>query len=132
MNPAAQGQELIKASSVSEAPNPNTYEIDDLICFLSNQNTKEYSTKKAEVKNLPLPLIEKFIENTKSLSPAEQAVFDLYVKGHTTKKISEILYLSINTIKTHNRHIYAKLNVASRHELLVYIKMLKDMGKIPE
>ena len=67
--------------------------------------------------------------NVKSLSPAERAVFDLYVKGHTAKEITEILCLSINTIKSHNKKIYMKMNVASRKELLTFVNMLRKAGK---
>lgn len=68
------------------------------------------------------------MENIGTLSPAEKAVFDLYMEGHTGKEISEKLYLSINTIKTHNKRIYEKMNVSSRNELMVYIKMMKEMN----
>ncbi|HHW98320.1 MAG TPA: helix-turn-helix transcriptional regulator, partial [Firmicutes bacterium] len=60
------------------------------------------------------------------LSPAEKAVFDLYVEGYKAKEIAAILCLSINTIKTHNRRIYMKLNVSSRKELMVYVNMMKE------
>lgn len=78
---------------------------------------------------IPLTLLEEFVNNTNNLSPAERDVFDLYVQGHTAKEIASILSLSINTIKTHNKRIYMKLNVGSRKELLLYINMLKDIGQ---
>ena len=78
---------------------------------------------------LPSPVLYGFLENTKTLSPAERSVFDLYVQGYNAKEIAEILYLSINTIKTHNRRIYMKLDVSFRKELLLYVEMLKEAGK---
>lgn len=95
-------------------------EIDDLIEFLSTQDEAPD----------PLPgqsaLYQKFVKNIDTLSAAERAVFDLYMRGHTAREIAEILCLSINTIKTHNRRIYMKLNVTSRKELMVYIQMMEE------
>ena len=95
-------------------------EIDDLIEFLSTQDEAPD----------PLPgqsaLCQEFVKNIDTLSAAEQAVFDLYMRGHTAREIAEILCLSINTIKTHNRRIYMKLNVTSRKELMVYIQMMEE------
>ena len=95
-------------------------EIDDLIEFLSTQDEAPD----------PLPgqsaLYQEFVKNIDTLSAAERAVFDLYMRGHTAREIAEILCLSINTIKTHNRRIYMKLNVTSRKELMVYIQMMEE------
>ena len=66
------------------------------------------------------------MKNIDTLSAAERAVFDLYMRGHTAREIAESLCLSINTIKTHNRRIYMKLNVTSRKELMVYIQMMEE------
>lgn len=68
-----------------------------------------------------------FISNIQTLSPAERAVFNLYMRGHTADEITKILCLSINTIKTHNKRIYMKLNVSSRNELMVYVNMMQKM-----
>lgn len=70
-----------------------------------------------------------FVENITTLSAAERAVFDLYLKGLTAREIAETLYLSINTIKTHNRRIYAKLNVSSRKELMAFIRRMQAEPK---
>lgn len=102
-------------------------EIDDLIEFLAAQDELSSSAGR---EGLPAQnhsaLYLEFVNNIKMLSAAEQAVFDLYVQGHTAKEIAEILCLSINTIKTHNRRIYMKLNVTSRKELMVYIRMMEE------
>ena len=70
-----------------------------------------------------------FKQRISSLSPAEKAVFDLYLEGHNAQEITELLYLSINTIKTHNKRIYMKLDVHSRRELLEYVYFLEDRDK---
>ena len=98
------------------------FEIDDLFQFLAEQDEKKDSAAHSTA------MFESFMKNIETLSPAERAVFDLYIEGHTAKEITEILYLSINTIKTHNKRIYEKLNVSSRKELMVYIHMMKELN----
>lgn len=72
------------------------------------------------------PLVQSFVENVKSLTPAERSVFDLCLQDYTAKEIAEKLCLSINTIKTHTKRIYGKLNVGSRKEMLLYVKMIQE------
>ena len=117
---------MIKTKGLKELPKTNIPEIDDLVEFLSSRSKKLYLNTGEE---LPLAVLQEFMQNIKTLSPAERAVFDLYVQGYNAKEIAEILCLSINTIKTHNKRIYMKLNVASRRELLLYVEMLKEAGK---
>ena len=126
LKPIVSSIDMIKAKGLEEPLKTNIPEIDDLIEFLST-----YSEKLQEQKQdiLPSEVLNKFLENTKTLSPAERAVFDLYVEGYNAKEIAKILCLSINTIKTHNKRIYMKLNVASRKELLLFVEMLKEAGK---
>ncbi len=97
-----------------------------MIKYLSEHNQE--LSERAQQENLSINLLDEFLAKIKELSPAERAVFDLYVEGHTAKEAAEKLCLSINTIKTHNKKIYMKLNVASRDELLLYISMLKEIG----
>jgi DNA-binding CsgD family transcriptional regulator len=70
--------------------------------------------------------VDAFLENIKTLSPAERAVFDLYVEGHSPREAADILCLSINTIKTHNKRIYQKLKVSSRDELNLLISLSEN------
>jgi len=126
LKPITEGLDIIKSTDLSEVPRTRIAEIDDLIDYLAAHNEDLY--EKARQENLSITILDQFLENTRELSPAERAVFDLYVKGHTAKEIAEILCLSINTIKTHNKRIYMKLNVASREELLLYISLLNEMG----
>lgn len=126
IKPITNSIDIIKSKGIHKAPKTNILEIDDLFEFLSSQSEMLY--EKAEVE-LPSEVLQEFLKNTKTLSPAERAVFDLYVQGYNAKEIAEILCLSINTIKTHNKRIYMKLNVAYRKELLLYVEMLKEAGK---
>mgnify|MGYP000899225873 CR=1 FL=1 len=126
LKPITNSIDMIKSKGLDEKLKTNIPEIDDLIEFLSLRSEKLY--EKAE-EELPSTVLHEFLKNTKTLSPAERAVFDLYVQGYNAKEIAEILCLSINTIKTHNKRIYMKLNIASRRELLLYVKMLKEAGK---
>jgi len=106
-------------------PKTGIPEIDDLIKFLAEQDDGPQVGSTQEVSK-ETHLFSQFRENIKTLSAAERAVFNLYLKGFTAKDISEILCLSINTIKTHNKRIYMKLNVSSRKELMLYIQMLEE------
>lgn len=135
--PITKSIDIIKSNNYDGALKTNIYEIDDLMEFLSS-NREENKTKKEShakpeerniLKRLPTPLFDEFEKNTKTLSPAERSVFNLYVEGYTAKEITGILNLSINTIKTHNKRIYMKLNVTSREELLLYVNMLKEAGR---
>lgn len=124
--PIKDGLDIIKTSDLSIIPRTNIPEINDLIDFLAAHNKELY--EQAKQSNLSLSMLDEFVENTKTLSPAERSVFELYVEEHTAKEAADILCLSINTIKTHNKHIYSKLNVTSREEIILYIKMLQEIG----
>ena len=126
LKPITEGLNMIKSTDLSAAPRTKIAEIDDLISFLATHN--EELLEKARQENLSLTILDEFLENIKSLSPAERSVFDLYAKDHNAKEIAEILCLSINTIKTHSKRIYTKLDITSREELLLYVHMLNEIG----
>ena len=73
-------------------------------------------------------MLEDFVEKTKTLTPAEHCVFNLYINGYSAQEIADRLFLSINTVKTHNKRIFVKLGVASKEELILYNNMLKEIG----
>lgn len=56
------------------------------------------------------------------LSDRELSVLRLLVKGKTNKKISEELYISINTVKSHIKSIYGKMDVKNRVQVVQKIK----------
>lgn len=128
--PISMGIEIIKSRQTEEAPKTKVQEIDDLIDYISVY--KQELNRKREEEKMQITALELFAENTKSLSPAERSVFNLYMDGLTAKEIADRMYLSINTIKTHSKHIFSKLNVASREELLLYINLLKEIGRDPQ
>ena len=66
------------------------------------------------------------VNSIQSLSQSEYRVFKLYYDGYTPKEVSEILFISINTVKAHNRKIYDKLGINSREELLDVIDKLNQ------
>lgn len=130
LRPLNDALQAIKTKSYVAATSNTYLEINDLMEFLALQDEQAKNNRPAPPGPAgdTTPMFEEFLKNTKTLSPAERSVFDLYIKGHTAQEIAEKLYLSINTIKTHNRRIFTKLNVSSRNELLVYIKMMKEMN----
>ncbi len=124
--PVVDALEQVKTHKASKYAKTNIHEIDDLIAFLASQDAADPPTTPPNNTPEVSTLCNDFVENIKTLSPAERAVFDLYMEGYTAQEITKILYLSINTIKTHNKKIYQKLNVTSRKELLVYVKMMRE------
>ena len=129
LNPITETISKIKSTKPSDVEKTNIIEIDDLLEFLAEQDRKESEKGGGNASSdyLNTDMFRRFLKNIETLSPAEKAVFDLYMQGLTGKESAEKLYLSINTIKTHNKRIYEKLEVSSRNELMVYIRMMKEM-----
>lgn len=134
LRPVKEGLNAIKSKSYGDGAKNPYVEINDLMEFLAQQDEKQKDRSIAQSKPQgdPILMFEVFVQNIKTLSPAEKAVFDLYVKGYRAQDIANALCLSINTIKTHNRRIFAKLNVSTRKELLVYLDMIKEMDRLEE
>lgn len=125
--PIIEGLDIIKTDDLSEAPKTQIPEINNLINYLQSHNEELY--ERARQENLSFSSLGEFLENIEKLTPAERAVFGLYLKGYTPKETADELFLSINTIKTHNKRIYGKLNVKSLDELLLYVKLLKEIDQ---
>ena len=128
--PVVDALRKVKTGKVTHHKKTNIREIDDLMAFLATQDESDALESdallvQAEEMAQISPLVQSFIENVKTLSPAERNVFELYLQGYTAKEIADKLCISINTIKTHNKRIYYKLNVSSRKELLLYVKMIQ-------
>jgi DNA-binding CsgD family transcriptional regulator len=119
--PISRGIEIIK-NNPKNIRKTNIAEIDELIEFLSDRPESETTDPNSIILN-------EFLNNIKTLTPAERSVFNLYAQQYTAKEIAESLYLSINTIKTHTKHLYSKLNITSKEELILYVEMLKESGK---
>jgi len=133
ISPITKAFDGIKSNCYSQKLKTKILEIDDLFEYLAQQDEKNEAPSSPDSQTIHsqahnTAAYENFVESIKTLSPAERAVFNLYIEGHTAQEITEILFLSINTIKTHNKRIYEKLNVSSRKELLIYIKMMKELN----
>lgn len=104
----------------------NIPEFDDLIEYISAREDTLLLERETDPNSI---ILKEFLNNLRTLSPSERAVFNLYAENYSAKEIAEKMFLSINTIKTHTKHIYAKLNIKSKDELLLYVEMLKESGK---
>jgi len=121
--------ERIDAITAGKAERTEIPEIDDLIEYLSRE--EQAASQVAEVQ-ADMTGYTTFLNNIETLSKAERAVFNLYVKGFSAPEIAEELHVTIHTVKSHNRRIYAKLNISSRKELLLFINMMKPEDKIQD
>jgi DNA-binding CsgD family transcriptional regulator len=54
---------------------------------------------------------------SRSLSPREQHIVSLMLRGHSSKSIGSQLGIAEGTVKNHRKHIYAKLTISSQSEL---------------
>ena len=52
-------------------------------------------------------------ERYKQLSNREREVFQLIAEGHSTKRIGEMLYVSVRTVKSHKGNIMEKLGISN-------------------
>ncbi len=127
LSPVLGAIKQVKTKPGSEYKKTNILEIDDLFAYLAQQDmSRETKPESLALREEVSELYNSFVSGIKTLSPAERAVFNLYMEGYSAKEITDILCLSINTIKTHNRRIYNKLNVSSRNELMVYVNMMRE------
>lgn len=67
-----------------------------------------------------------FRNGLKALTPTEQAIYELYLKGLGTKEVLEQMNIKENTLKYHNRNIYSKLGVSSRKQLLQLAALIRQ------
>ena len=56
------------------------------------------------------------------LTAREAEVLAILAKGHSSGYISEVLYISPNTVRTHMHNIYRKLGVSSREDILLLVR----------
>jgi len=57
-------------------------------------------------------------ERYKQLSNREREVFQLIAEGHSTKRIGEMLYVSVSTVKSHKGNIMEKLGISNPVRLI--------------
>jgi DNA-binding NarL/FixJ family response regulator len=72
--------------------------------------------------NVKEPLLHHNNEILSVLTQREAEVLDLMTKGLSYKKISELLFVSPNTVRTHIAHIYDKLHINSKVEMMNLLK----------
>jgi two-component system response regulator NreC len=71
-------------------------------------------------------LIEDYLQQNKDRDPFDQLtarereIFKLIAEGYTSKKIADMLFLSLRTVQGHRLRIIEKLNVRNRTELIKY------------
>ncbi len=63
--------------------------------------------------------LEQFAFGLTLLTPAEKTVYEMYVRGKTTREIMAELGITENTLKFHNKNLYGKLGVSSRKQLML-------------
>jgi DNA-binding NarL/FixJ family response regulator len=63
-------------------------------------------------------------ERFNQLSNREREIFQLIAEGHSTKKIAQLLCISISTVKTHRQKILDKLEIESPAQLVQYAILL--------
>ena len=124
--PVTQGADKITSTESGAGTSTNNIHVDDLEKLFVHQN--RISASKNDQQHILPPMLSQFMENIKTLSPAERDVFDLYAQNYTAKEIADTLSISINTVKTHTGRIYSKIDISSRKELILYINMLRDFG----
>ena len=59
-------------------------------------------------------------ERYKQLSNREREVFQLIAEGYSTRKIADLLFVSVSTVKSHRAKIMDKLGVENALQLLHY------------
>jgi len=67
--------------------------------------------------------------NTETLTPREQEIFDMLIKGNTPKEIAYKLNVTYSTVDFHKNNLYRKLGVNTINELLT--KYSKENGTTP-
>tara|TARA_B100000809_G_scaffold3549_1_gene3827 strand:- start:32722 stop:34134 length:1413 start_codon:yes stop_codon:yes gene_type:complete len=90
-------------------------EIQNHIKQLYNLEEKIDSQSKVDKNESLISKIEN-LKTTHSLTIREVDVLICLSKGYTNQKISEELFVSLNTIKYHTRNIYQKLNIKTKNE----------------
>jgi len=81
-------------------------------------------------KEVPVPMaMQPSFNNTQwerlQLTPREDDVLQLLVKGYSNAEIGEALFLSVSTIKTHVSNLFIKLEVTSRLKAIEKAKQLQ-------
>jgi DNA-binding NarL/FixJ family response regulator len=79
--------------------------------------------------NIPPEYLEKALENSPLLSKKEREVMKLIRDGHSSSKISEMLFVAPKTIENHRTHIRKKLGILPEQDLMDIAQFLDEKGK---
>ncbi len=93
------------------------------LCKLSQQHVQNTSNDRqdlAKVEEYDRKQLEmdSFTARFQRLTKREKQIFKLIVKGHSTKDISEMLYISYRTVETHRKNILKKIDVKNSVEMI--------------
>jgi DNA-binding NarL/FixJ family response regulator len=66
--------------------------------------------------------------NPGGLTDREVEVLGLLARGHTNRKVGELLYISPKTVGRHVENIYAKIGVSTRAGATVYAMEHRLLG----
>ena len=131
VEPIVNGMEALRSEGEGEPEKTGYSEIDELLEFIRSKGDDEPIIEEKLPENVAL-LFDHFVENSKTLSPAEWVVMRLYIEGHEISEVPDLAFISIATVRKHNRSIYEKLEVASRDELMLYIDLFRRCNRIDE
>ena len=104
-----------------------TIDIDGLVKLIHDFYNKEKPVSPYLI-NLALEEVPRHsLEETEvdTLTARELEVLQLLATGKNNKTISNILFLSIETVKTHLKNIFKKLHVSNRFEAVITAKRIK-------
>lgn len=87
--------------------------------LLAKHFSKYYIAREAPLKRADASALDAAFANFKTdvLSPREQHIVSLVLRGHSSASIANVLNIAEGTVKNHRKHIHAKLGVASQGEL---------------
>ena len=74
-------------------------------------------------------LAEDVFFSSNDLSPREEQIARLLIKGKTNAEIGEELFISVNTVRSHIKGIYSKLNVSNRVQLMHRVRHFDGDGR---
>lgn len=102
-------------------------EIDNLAQFVIQRRESENQTQ--EVPNYIERLLDKFRKKLKLLSPQENLIFQYYMDGYGTEELSQLTYISLESIQKYSKNICKKLELDSMDELMLYIDLFRKYSK---
>jgi ligand-binding sensor domain-containing protein/DNA-binding CsgD family transcriptional regulator len=88
-----------------------------VIAYLWHQSRMKRLTLRLKTEKEMERIVEKY-----NISPREQEILNLIMKGKSNKEIEDALFISMPTVKTHISNIYKKFAVKNRLELIRLIQ----------